>query len=508
MLAGLAAVGLVAIASAARLGEMVSETWADFPADLGIRGGLVVLALVGAGAAALVGVRRLPGTWLPWAPLLLLVAVRALLIPLVPTPMPADDDPRFLHELAIGVLDGGNPLVAHRPMGFSTMLAGLYAFFGPHPWLGELLNLVLAVLAGAMLHRLVLPAGGPTAAATAVTLYAIAPSQVLLATTLYTETAYAAVLLAAMALAAAALRGGRVALAVGAGAVLALSQYVRPLSQAFLIAFLAAPILSSLRPLRALVLGGVMAVTFLVVLAPIAVHNATVNDALSLSTSSYGGWSVFVGANGEHDGRFNEDDQAILRSMSGSVWERSEILGRAGIDRITGDPRAFAGLAVRKFQVLWADDTFAVEVAFLGSEVPAFVREAVRFASQTFYAALAVAAGVALWRLRRATPPEAVLLAGTIVIVAAAHTFLEVQPRYHAYAVPLLCALAALATRPVGARREGLADGLSRSDAQAAPPEQALDVAADRDEKVPPRDAGHAGVDQRLGDGRDRVRDR
>ncbi|MGH2381044.1 MAG: hypothetical protein ACRDG7_07470 [Candidatus Limnocylindria bacterium] len=446
--AGILVVGLIAVAATSRLGARLDAIWADLPGVIGFRGvamALVYLACVG---ALVVGIRRAGEAtlrrFMPWGGLLLLVAIRMVAIPLIETPLTPDNDPFYLHQLAVGVLDGGNWMVSPRPMGFSAMLGALYAVFGIHPWLGEVLNLALATAAGWMLYRFVLVGWGGRPAAMALTLYAVVLSQILLVTTIFTEVAYSAFLLAALIVAARAVRSGRFAVALAAGALLALSQYVRPLSQAFLATFVMLPFLSGLRPSRAATLAAGMTLTFLVVLAPVAVHNVTAHGSLSLATSSYGGWSVFVGANQEHGGMFNRDDQAILRATPGSVWEQSEILGRAGIERITADPRGFAELATRKFRIMWGDDTYAVGAALSGSTVSDPIREGLELASQATYAVVAGAAAVGLWRTRRRPSPEALLLAGVLVTVAVAHIFVEVQPRYHAYTLPLLCALAAI----------------------------------------------------------------
>ena len=447
--AALPVIGTIAIVASAKLGVVIDAALAGIGFATGIRGIALAVLWLGLVVAAIAVVRRMPDDglrrWTPLAPLLLLVALRAIAIPLVDTPVSSDNDPRHLHELAVGVLEGGNPLVAPRPMGFSTMLAGLYAVFGVHPWLGELLNLVLAVITGWMLHRFVLGAWGSRPAAAAVVAYALVPSQVLLTTTLFTETAYSAFLMIAITLATGAVASRRFVLALASGAVLAISQYVRPVSQAFLPMFVLLPFLAGLRVSRSATMGAAMAAAFFVVLAPIAVHNLSTHGDLSLSTSSYGGWSVFVGANQVHNGMFNRDDQAILRATEGSVWERSEILGREGVERITGDPRGFAELAIRKFRVLWSDDTYAVGAALPGLAATDVTRQGLLLASQGMYACLTVAAAVGLWRQRRRAIPAAVLLAGLLVTIAAAHTFVEVQPRYHAYVLPLICALAAQA---------------------------------------------------------------
>ena len=181
------------------------------------------------------------------------------------------------------------------------------------------------------------------------------------------------------------------------------------------------------------------------VLTPIISHNLTSQGALSVSTSSYGGWSVFVGANAARAGMFNRKDAAILSSMPGhSWWERSEAVGRLGVQRIIRDPVGFAGLAVRKFSVLWADDTFAVGAAgFIGSNASPSLRATLSLLSQLFYALVAVAAAIALVKRRQDGELVCLMLGGIVLTMILAHTFLEVQPRYHAYLVPVFGLLAA-----------------------------------------------------------------
>jgi len=461
--AGAVVLIFIALLAFGRLGTQFDITWAAFPAEYGLRGLVAPVVLLVIGAIVVGAVRAADDDalrrWGFWGPLLLVGLLRAIAILPVETPLPTNNDPGFLHNLAVGVLDGGSPLFSARPMAYSAMLAVLYAAFGVHPALAEVLNLGLALLAGWMLFLLVEGEWGRRAAAVALTLYALVPSQILLTTTIFTETAYSAFLIASLALCTVALRRSSVLVAVAAGAVLAVSQYVRPLSQALLATFVLVPFLAGLRAVRAAALAAAIGLTFVGVLLPVAVHNVETFGDLSLSTSSYGGWSVFVGANQDANGMFNRRDQAILRETEGdSVWEQSEILGREGWRRITSDPRGFAELALRKFRILWADDTYAEGAALGGSNAAEWLRVALRLASQAAYVAIAAAAALGMWRQRHRAPPAAILLAGVIITIAAAHVFIEVQPRYHAYVVPLLCALAGMA----------IAGGVERTPASAA----------------------------------------
>lgn len=450
VVAGCVAATGVALVAGARLGTMIDNRWGSFPGTGGLGGTLATVIPLLALAGGIVLLRRLGDDsvrrWTPVAPLLLLVALRLVAIVAAPTPIPTDNDPRYLHELAVGVLDGGNPLVSHRPMGYSTTLAVLYGVFGVQPVLAELLNLGCALVAGWSLFVIGRMAWGDRAAAIGLLLYAVVPSQILMVTTIFTETMYAAVLVAAAALAAVATASRRVLLMLGAGVALAASQYVRPLSLAFLPAFALAPLVAGGRWPRAPMLAFALVAAFFVSMTPIVVHNAVTHGALSVATSSYGGWSLFVGANQEHDGRFNRDDQAILRETPGrSVWERSERLGDAAAERITSDPGAYVDLVIRKFRVLWADDTYAVTNAFPQWSATSIRSDVLRLVSQAVYVLVASLAAIGLWRARIAPHPATLIIAGVLLLAVLAHAFVEVQPRYHAYLVPPLCVLAGMA---------------------------------------------------------------
>jgi len=62
--------------------------------------------------------------------------------------------------------------------------------------------------------------------------------------------------------------------------------------------------------------------------------------------------------------------------------------------------------------------------------------------AQAAYLAILGLALFGLWRMRRALPGTAVVILAMVAALALAHTFVEIQPRYHAYVEPLFCVLA------------------------------------------------------------------
>ncbi len=407
-----------------------------------------VAALVAAFVAVLAGLMMVvdwaarPGrsTWVILVNGLALVAViRLVVIALVHPALVSDW--LFYHHLAVAISTGGS-WFSIVPTGYPIMLASLYAVLGPYPIIGEFLNLALALWTAAMLFVLARHRFGNGAAAAAVYLFAIVPSQVLMTTVLGTEVAYGAFIATAVAVA---VVGGRRAApwTAALGVVLALSQYVRSTSDILLPAFVAFLWLQHRSAATALRRSVLLVAVFLLVMIPAIVVNVAAGAGATVATSRYGGWSLLIGLNQQKIGHYNGPDIKLVGLTAGTVaWERRAT--RLALHRLVADPSATAQLVVRKFPLFWgADDYGALWVALPPGNVAQPMGRTEIMASQIGYAAVLVLAllGLLRWRGRRG-PTELliVLLIGTVAVL---HSFVEIQTRYHSYLVPLLCVLAA-----------------------------------------------------------------
>ena len=167
------------------------------------------------------------------------------------------------------------------------------------------------------------------------------------------DTLYALLVTAA----AAAIFVPRVRSALLGGALLGASQYVRATTIRVLPAFLA--VLRLLPAWRARVLAVLLAAG--IVLLPVFVHNRIAHDEWSIATSRFGGWSLLVGSNQSHDGMYNTDDLALIGGPSAFGSDAADRLAQTlAIQRITRDPGGFAGLVVRKFNVLWGSGYWGI----------------------------------------------------------------------------------------------------------------------------------------------------
>lgn len=443
----------ITLVAALNLGATLEQLVRRFPAPIGLSGlaGVLMIGAVSVGAVLLLvwlasSPRGRP--WVPWLGVSFALIARLAVALMIEAPLRADAT--IQNQLAIGVSEGVC-CFGHRPMGYPMLLGAGYAIFGVHQWVFEALNVLVGALSALLVWALARQGWGPGAGALAVGLYAIIPSQVLLVSVPLSEGSYALLLLAAIWAVCHWPRSLLAAAAVG-GVLLALSQYVRPTSMALLPFLASVPLLAGGTRRRGVMAAAVMAAVFLATLLPVIGFNMRAHGTPSISTSAYGGWSLYVGANQEFNGTWNPEDAAIVSQLPGdSTWERSERAGALAAERIGADPGGYAALVVRKFNVMWADERYAVNyaVGHLGGRVVVTVG----LAAHLTYVALLVLAALAAWKVReRSSIMLAIML--IVMVVAGMHLFLEVHGRYHSYVVPLLCILAGAAvTVPSMARR-------------------------------------------------------
>ena len=343
--------------------------------------------------------------------------------------------------LAVQIAHNG-PMLALVPTGYPTALAVVYAVFGSNPVNGQLLNCVIALLTGAMVFDITRRLWGDRPAAWALWLFALAPSQILMTGVLAAEAPYGLLVTAAIWIS---LKlGSRPLLAaVCIGCLLAASQYVRATTPVLLPAFMLIPFLAPAARLKpAAILAGVMAVVFLVCLLPVVAWNEQTRGELSISPSYYGGWSLLVGTDSASGGQY---DDSLIPQVQGTPGtpEFDSNAQKLAISRLEAKPLQFVGLAIRKFPRMWAPEDYGVSWT-VGVTHPSNKDESVTLllVSQAAYVAILGLAALGLWRLRRARPGTVVVIVVIIGALAVAHTFVEIQPRYHSYVEPLLCIVA------------------------------------------------------------------
>ena len=351
------------------------------------------------------------------------------------------------HEAAIQITQGG-PWLTSRPPGLPLLLAPLYLLFGPHPILGEVVNVVAGGTAGAALFFVGRWVSGARAGGIALLLYAVAPSQILMSTVVGSEILYGAGLVAALAFV---LHGTRLRHALAAGAVFAAAQYVRATSLVLLPVLLGIAWARSRRSHPAGAWSGrsgrnvaAALLAFCIVLVPVAIANVGRIGWPSPSTSSFQNWELLLGTDQLHDGRFNADDVARVGGDPGTP-QAEAVAARLAWQQVTSDPLGTAGLFLRKFPQLWADEHYGARWALF--ENPAVDRGLVQvmvILSEAWLILVAGLGAIGLWRVRRRPPLGVVAVAAMLVVYGIAMIPFEANPRYHAPMIPLLCILATL----------------------------------------------------------------
>jgi hypothetical protein len=338
--------------------------------------------------------------------------------------------------------------MADRPMGYSVVLAAAYATGVDRQVAVEAVNLLFAIVAGAAVLGIGRALYGWRVGVAGLVAYAVWPAGALMVDVRLPHTAYDA-LVAGAAWVAVALPAGWRGSAL-AGAILGLAQYMRPSTLALLPAFLLARIWAG-GPWRRLLGGSVvpMGGAFLIVLIPAIWHNGVTYGEASVSTSTFGGHSLYIGTDQRTGGRFSGEANDELIALAGpDPHERSEVGARIAMERIRSDPLGIAWLAIAKQDTLWATERYGVEYGISRGlrDRPANPRATTPLLmSQAFLAIVYLATAAGLYLQRRELDALGALAVTLVWSVALAHALLEVRDRHHAYVIPLLLPLAAVA---------------------------------------------------------------
>lgn len=445
----LATVAVIAFVALDRtLGGLIGPLLSEFPHPYGLTGLLFAGAYLGVSAALLVAVWVASGPragnlrrpWLlPAAVVGAGVAVRLVVMLLADGAIYGET--RIIRDQAVAVLDGAC-CFDHRPTGYPILLAGGFALLGVGPAAIEVLNLAFAAVTTWLVWEIGRAGWDRRVGAMAAATYALIPSQVLFVLVPLTEPMYTMLVAAAVRLGMALDRRATLA-AVGVGAVLAVAQYVRSTAAALLLPVVALPLVAGCRWWPSVRRGMLAAATFTILMAPVIAYNINTHDAVSVSTSSYGGWSLYVGANREYGGQWNAEDAARLAAFPGDTWwARSEYAGTMAMERIRDDPAGYLRLMATKLKTLWRDEHYAAAYALATGPATRIVHIG-WLTSQLAWVTLTGMAVVGVLGDRRRPRPATLLIGMTLALVTLSHLFLEVHGRYHSALVPLLGVLAA-----------------------------------------------------------------
>ena len=199
----------------------------------------------------------------------------------------------------------------------------------------EVVNLLFAVVAGAAVLGIGRALYGWRVGAAALVAYAVWPAGALMVDVRLPHVAYDALVAGAVWVAVALPAGWRGSALVGM--LLGFAQYMRPSTIALLPAFVLARVWSG-GPLRRLIAGAIvpLGVAFLIVLIPAIWHNWTTYGEASVSTSTFGGHSLYIGTDQRTGGRFS--GRPTTSSSRSLVRSRTRAARSARVSRWSGRP--------------------------------------------------------------------------------------------------------------------------------------------------------------------------
>jgi hypothetical protein len=233
------------------------------------------------------------------------------------------------------------------------------------------------------------------------------------------------------------------------GALLGLSQYLRPTAPFLLPAY----ILARLWPggSRRVQVGAVLVpiATFLAILIPVMAYNLDRTGSPSISTSDYGGHTFYTGTYLPSGGQFDKaTHRALIEEVGRDPADWSTRGTEIALQRIREDPLGIAALGIRKQDTLWGTEHYGVQYGIdptLQDRPQGRAATVPMLLSQAFYALVLLTATAGLWQRRRNPDALAPLVITMIWTISAMHALLEVRDRHHAYVIPMLLPLSGLA---------------------------------------------------------------
>ncbi len=227
---------------------------------------------------------------------------------------PPVEDARFYHQLATRIAEGHGytwrwpdgvvTFVAHYPVGYPGLLAGLYAALGPSPVLGMLLNAALGALSVVAVHRVAATSTGRAGAGLAALAVALHPALVAYTPALMTEGVTGALFALAAWLAVVARRASRpVGIWLALGALLGLTTLVRGQSLLAVPLFALVAAGSGARFRRLGLASAVVALAAACVVLPWTLRNCRRMDRC-VAVSANLGWNLLIGVTEHANGTF------------------------------------------------------------------------------------------------------------------------------------------------------------------------------------------------------------
>lgn len=335
--------------------------------------------------------------------------------------------------------------------GYPLILSLVYRIFGSGLMAAKVFNCVISALTALVIYRIGSKAFNEMAGRSAGLVYALWPAQIMYSSVLASEHIFSLLFILSIALFLESERlesrwPGMLTMAA-AGIPLALAHFIRPVSSILFpvlaIYLIIGPaegtwkksFVIKARKLLLFVAGFLICFSLLAFM----VKNLT---GVSIWKSS-SGFNILVGTNYDSSGMYSNKDAEILDEFELDFKKVHGEAAKRGLERIIGNPAEFLKLVERKFRIMWGGEDYGFYWSTLEFEESTGFNSALkenstnyRFISQGYYSILLFFAGVGFWFARKNRVLFAVIPMLVFEALAAAHTILEVQSRYHYPAIP------------------------------------------------------------------------
>lgn len=349
--------------------------------------------------------------------------------------------------------------------GFGFLMGGIYYIFGPNPLAAGLFNVFLSLLQVWLVYLIAREIKQESARAAAI-FFALWPAHIMYCNLVAAENSFFVPFLAAIYFFVRYVKHNTegwkgYALLALSGALLAVSQVMRPLGMLFIIV-MAIYVFLFARYRQRQFKGFLRRVVC--VLAAIAAYYGTLK-AMSIPvknlsgidlTKTGSGYYLMVGTNFEANGMFNWNDFYFMRDHNFDFDEVNREGTKLAIERIKADPLRFMLLVLKKIDYQWGRENYGYYWSLLsasgGNPAENFIKLHPRLfsvASQIYYLVILFLGIIGCYSAYKEKNPLPAMMYLVIGGMFVAYWFLEVQARYHITAVPLFIILAALGAREI-----------------------------------------------------------
>lgn len=343
-------------------------------------------------------------------------------------------------------------------IGFPFVLAGIYKIFGVNIFYIKLFNIALSMGLMLIIYFICKAIYGIRIARISTIIFTLWPAQIMFCSVLASENLFipllTLVLLILIKL------GGKIndkkafLLALISGLVLALAHYIRPLSYIIIPAFILHLfffVKSDKKNLKSIIHKALITFVFVLsFLSAFSILNYYTEKASGLSMwSSSSGYNLLVGTNQDSSGTYNSPDASILDEFGYNREKIHEEAAKRALKRISDSPIGFIMMAEKKLSIQWADEGYgyywSVADAVDSGSALDFIKSRQKcfaLSVQVYHVFILLFSLIGCIYGIKNKKYELSVMITLFLLFIGAHTFLEVQSRYQAAAMPFIIIMA------------------------------------------------------------------